>query len=141
MKQKKKQIGINHTREGIGRGRQPAGQVNGGQRRGGGERNARNTAGAEEEPQHDHNTKPEQYGVRNVEWELHHHCQQAREQQHGQKAEGESGMQTRNGNLVIADLVGSTRHARHLGTLSWTCLSRSEAVGVKRSLCRHCHAP
>jgi hypothetical protein len=26
-KEKKKQIGIQHTREGIGRGRQPAGQV------------------------------------------------------------------------------------------------------------------
>jgi hypothetical protein len=26
---KKKQIGINHTRKGIGRGRQPAGQVEG----------------------------------------------------------------------------------------------------------------
>jgi hypothetical protein len=25
-------------------------------------------------------------------------------------------MQTRNGNLIIADLVRSTRHARHLGT-------------------------
>jgi hypothetical protein len=26
-------------------------------------------------------------------------------------------------------------------TLSWACLSRSEAAGVKRSLCRHCYAP
>jgi hypothetical protein len=26
-------------------------------------------------------------------------------------------------------------------TLSWTCLTRSEATGVQRSLCRHCHAP
>jgi hypothetical protein len=25
-------------------------------------------------------------------------------------------------------------------TLSWTCLTRSEAAGVRRSLCRHCHA-
>jgi hypothetical protein len=33
-------------------------------------------------------TKPEQYGVRNAEWERYHHCRQAREQQHGQKAEG-----------------------------------------------------
>jgi hypothetical protein len=51
-------------------------------------RKGKKDRGAKEEPQHYHNTKPEQYGVRNAEWELHHHCQQAREQQHGQKAEG-----------------------------------------------------
>jgi hypothetical protein len=44
--------------------------------------------GAGEEPQHHHNTKPEQNGVRHAEWDLHHHCRQVREQQHGPKAEG-----------------------------------------------------
>jgi hypothetical protein len=26
-------------------------------------------------------------------------------------------------------------------TLTWACLTSSEATGVQRSLCRHCHAP
>jgi hypothetical protein len=34
----------------------------------------------------------------------------------GRRVRGESDMQTRNGNLIIADLAGRTRHARHLGT-------------------------
>jgi hypothetical protein len=34
----------------------------------------------------------------------------------GRRRRGESDMQTRNGNLIIADLVGSTRHTRHLET-------------------------
>jgi hypothetical protein len=85
---KKKQIGVNHTREGIGCSRQPAGQVEGEQLEGRGRTKGKKHRGTEEEPQHHHNTKPEQYGVRSTEWELHHHCRQAREQQHGQKAEG-----------------------------------------------------
>jgi hypothetical protein len=44
--------------------------------------------GAGEEPQHPHNLKPDQDDVRSVEWELHHHCRQERQQQHGQKVEG-----------------------------------------------------
>jgi hypothetical protein len=42
-------------------------------------------------------------------------------------------MQTRNVNLFIADLVGRTKHSKQLGTLSWTCLSMSEAAGVKEA--------
>jgi hypothetical protein len=33
--------------------------------------------GAGEEPQHHHNTEPEQGGVRTAEWELHHHFKMA----------------------------------------------------------------
>jgi hypothetical protein len=55
MKQKKKQIGINHTREGIGHGRQPSGQVEGEQRERRGRRNGKKHQGAGEEPQHHHN--------------------------------------------------------------------------------------
>jgi hypothetical protein len=33
----------------------------------------------------------------------------------GRSLSGGSGMQSRNGDLIIADLVGSTRHASHLG--------------------------
>jgi hypothetical protein len=44
--------------------------------------------GAGEDRQHHHNRKPEQYGVRHAEWKLLHHCWQAAEQPHGQKAEG-----------------------------------------------------
>jgi hypothetical protein len=87
-KKKKKQIRVNHTREGIGRGCQPAGQVEGGQKERRGRRKGKKHRGAGEEPQHHHTTKPEQYGVRNAEWEVHHRCRQAREQQHRQKAEG-----------------------------------------------------
>jgi hypothetical protein len=70
---------------------------------------------AGKEPQHHHNMKSEQADVRNVEWERQHHCQQARQQQHNRRPRGGSDMQTRNGNLIIVDLAGSTRHARRLG--------------------------
>jgi hypothetical protein len=88
QQQKTKENRIKHTREGIGRGRQSAGQVEGEQKEGRVSRKGKKHPGAGEEPQHHHNTKLEQYGLRNAEWELHHHCRQAREQQHGQKAEG-----------------------------------------------------
>jgi hypothetical protein len=73
-----KQIGIKLTREGIS-SRQPAGQVEGEQQEG----RARKAGGTWEELQRHHNMKPEQDDVRNMEWELHHHCGQAR-----QKAKG-----------------------------------------------------
>jgi hypothetical protein len=56
-------------------------------RRGGGGGKVRNT-GARERSLGITITRNQQYGVRNTEWELHHDCRQAREQQHGQKAEG-----------------------------------------------------
>jgi hypothetical protein len=62
------------------------GRVRANKRRG--RRNGKKHRGAGEEPQHHHSTKPEQCGVRNAEWELHHLCPQAMEQQHRQKAEG-----------------------------------------------------
>jgi hypothetical protein len=55
MKQKKKQIGIDHTREGIGHCRQPSGQVEGEQKERRGRRNGKKHQGAGEEPQHRHN--------------------------------------------------------------------------------------
>jgi hypothetical protein len=54
--------------------------------RGGGE--GKKHRGAGEKSHHHHHTKPEQHDGANVEGELRHHCRQAREQQHGQKAEG-----------------------------------------------------
>jgi hypothetical protein len=55
-------------------------------RRGGGEGKARNTGVRERNLSS--NTKPEEYDVKNAEWELHHPSRQAKWQQHGQKAEG-----------------------------------------------------
>jgi hypothetical protein len=46
---------------------------------------------------------------------------------HGQKASEGSGMQTRNGDLIIADQVGSTRHTRHLRTEELKSESRLRA--------------
>jgi hypothetical protein len=70
---------------------------------------------AGEEPQHHHNTKPEQYGGRHAEWELHHHWRKATSSSVGRRVRGErSDTQTRNGNLAITGLVESTRHARQL---------------------------
>jgi hypothetical protein len=62
--QKKKQIGNNHAQEGVGRGRQPAGQVEGDQKVGRGRRKGKKHWGAGEKPQHHHHTKPVQLGVR-----------------------------------------------------------------------------
>jgi hypothetical protein len=47
----------------------------------------------------------------------------------GRRPMGGSDMQTRSGNLVIADLVGSTRHARYLGT-------RAGGAGPRKRLSR-----
>jgi hypothetical protein len=76
-KKKKKQIGNNHTQEGIGHSLQ--GRLRANNRRGGGGEKARN-AGARE---------------RNLSM--------------GRRLRRESAMQTWNANLVIADLVRSTR--------------------------------
>jgi hypothetical protein len=65
---KKKQIDINRIREGIGRGRQPAGQVESEHQVEGEQWSKGEKAwGAGEEPQHHHNMKSEQDDVRNVE--------------------------------------------------------------------------
>jgi hypothetical protein len=66
--------------------------------------------GAGEKPQHHHNTKPEQYGVRTAEWELFNTAGRRGSSSTGRRPRGGSDMQTRNGNLIIANLVGSTRH-------------------------------
>jgi hypothetical protein len=61
---KKKQLGINHTQEGIGNSRQPAGQVEGQQKEG--KRKGKKHQGAGEKPQQHHHTKPEQHGMRSA---------------------------------------------------------------------------
>jgi hypothetical protein len=87
---------------------------------------------AGEEPQHRHNMKPEQADVRNVEWERQHRCQQARQQQHNIRPRGGSDMQTRNGNLIIVGLAGSTRYARRLGLQQAVSGIRSARDGTGR---------
>jgi hypothetical protein len=87
-KKKKKQIGMNHTREGIGGSRQPAGQVEGEQQVGRWRSKGEKSWCTGEEPKQRHKKKPEQDGVRHVEWELYHQRRQVRQQQHGQKAVG-----------------------------------------------------
>jgi hypothetical protein len=64
VKTKTKQLGINHTREGIHRGRKPEGQVEGKHYEGRGRRKGKKHRSMGEEPQHHHNMKPEQSGVR-----------------------------------------------------------------------------
>jgi hypothetical protein len=54
-------------------------------------RTGKKSWGAGEEPGHHHHMKPEQDDVRPEEWELHHHCWQTKQQQHGQTAEGGKG--------------------------------------------------
>jgi hypothetical protein len=81
----KKQIRVKNTREGIGCSRQAGGGRTVGEEV---EKQRRERLGCRGEPQQLHDMKAEQDDVRNVEWELCH-CRQARQQQHGQKAEGE----------------------------------------------------
>jgi hypothetical protein len=66
-KKKKKRSSIYHTQEGIGHGRQPAGQVEGEQQEGMWRSKGEKGLGGGEEPQHHQNTKPEQDGRRSVE--------------------------------------------------------------------------
>jgi hypothetical protein len=80
-------------------------------RRGVGGGDARSTG---EEGQHNHNMKPEQYGVRNANGNIITVGRRGSSSM-GRRLRGGSDMQTRNGNL-ISDLVGNTRPARHLGT-------------------------
>jgi hypothetical protein len=62
-KKEEKQTGFNHTQKRIGRGRQPAGRVEGEQWEGRWSRKGEKRLGAGEELHHHHNTKAEQYGV------------------------------------------------------------------------------
>jgi hypothetical protein len=75
MMKKKEKIAISRTREGIGDGRQPAGQVEGEQWRGKWRGKGEKGLGTGEELQHHQNTKPEHHCGKSVEWDLHPHCE------------------------------------------------------------------
>jgi hypothetical protein len=47
----------------------------------------------------------------------------------GRTPRGGRATQTRNGILIIADLAGSTRHARHLGTITGNAGPRKQSGG------------
>jgi hypothetical protein len=47
----------------------------------------------------------------------------------GRRLRGGINMQTRNGNLIITDLVASTSHERHLGTTTGHAGPEQEAAG------------
>jgi hypothetical protein len=49
----------------------------------------------------------------------------------GRKLRGGSDIQTRNGNLIIADLVGSTRRVRLLGTTTGNAGPRRQSRGAQ----------
>jgi hypothetical protein len=108
---------INHTREGIGHCRQPVGQFEGEELEGRWRRKGEKHWGAGDDPQHHHPTKTravrcEKCGMGSFIISVGRRGSSST----GRRPRGGSDMQTRNGNLIIADLVGSTRHARHLGT-------------------------
>jgi hypothetical protein len=114
-KKKKKHFRMNYIQEGIGHGRQPAGQV-ATQLRGGGGGNARNTVVLERNLC----ITITQNQSRTV-WETQNESSIITVSRGGISSMGkrlrwESDMWARNGNLVITDLVGSTIHARHLWT-------------------------
>lgn len=86
LKKKKKQIDTKRIREGIGRGGQLAGRVEGELK----EQKRRNTDEKVlrgKEAHHHHQTKPEEDGACHVERGLHHRCLQASQLQHWQKGE------------------------------------------------------
>jgi hypothetical protein len=66
VKKKKKQIRINHIERASAVVASLQGRLRENQRRG---RKGKKHRGVGEEPQHHHNTRPEQYGVENAEWE------------------------------------------------------------------------
>jgi hypothetical protein len=88
------------------------GRLRANNRRGVGGGDARSTG---EEGQHHHNMKLEQYGVKNANGNTIITVGRQGSSSMGRRLRGGSDMQTRNGNL-ISDLVGNTKHARHLGT-------------------------
>jgi hypothetical protein len=97
-KKKKKRSSINHTQEGIGHGRQPAGQVEGEQQEGMWRSKGEKGLGGGEEPRHHQSRAVGKAWNGNFFFTI------------GRRGSGSTGR--RGGSdlaLVIADLVGSTR--------------------------------